>query len=191
MRKTEAFLVIGFIVSAALAIGFFMQKEEEKGSRIRAEKMLSLAMKEKESVTIRLNQKLQEKDKLITYISASLSKEKIINSKLSENLERAGKRLLASVPNKNPIELEKIIVSSLLEAEGKVLAVDKQNSLIVINLGSANNLKTGDKFSVYRGNNFIANAELVKVQDRFSAAMVLPGDNPGKDIAVEIDDIVK
>lgn len=191
MKKIEAFLIIGFIVSAALAIGFFMQKEEEKNLRVNAEKMLSLTVKEKENVAMELNQKIQEKEKLIAYLSSSLSKEKIINSKLSANLERSGKRFLAAVSGKKPIELEKIIVSSLLEAEGKVLAVDIENSLIVINLGAENNLKIGDKFSVYRGDNFIANAELVKVQDRFSAAMILPGDSLAKDIAVEIDDIVR
>ena len=34
MKKTQAFLVIGFIVAVALAIGFYMQKEDEKNSRI-------------------------------------------------------------------------------------------------------------------------------------------------------------
>ena len=191
MKKTQAFLVIGFIVAAALAIGFFMQKEDEKNSRMKAESMLSSVMKEKEDLAIKMNEKLQEKERLITYLSASLSKEKTIKLKLAENLERSGRRFLAAAPKKPvEIELEKIVISSLLEAEGKVIAVDKQNDLIVINLGSMNNLKSGDKLSVYRGDSFIASAELVKVQNRISAAAILPGDS-SKDLKVEVNDTVK
>lgn len=190
MKKMQAFLIIGFIVVTALAIGFFMQKEDEKSDRVKAENMLIAVIKEKDDIVIDMNKRLQEKEKLISYLSASLSKEKTINSKLAENLERSGKRFLTAVAPKKPIELEKIIISSLLEAEGKVLAVDKQNDLIVINLGSINNLKSGDRLSVYRGDSFIANAELVKVQDKVSAAMILP-DSSSKDIKVEVNDTVK
>jgi len=190
MKKTQAFLVIGFIVAVTLAVGFFMQKEDEKNSRMRAEGMLGSVIKEKEDLAINMGQKLQEKERLITYLSASLSKEKTIKSKLAENLERSSRRFLAAVPKK-PIELEKIVISSLLEEEGKVLAVDKQNDLIVVSLGFLNNLKNGDRLSVYRGDSFIVNAELVKVQDRISAAMILPGNIMAKDVTVEVNDTVK
>jgi len=191
MKKTQAFLVIGFIVAAALAVGFFMQMKEEENSRIKAESILSSVIKEKDGIEIALNRKIQEKEKLISYLSASLFKEKTINSKLAQNLERSSKRFTMASRTMKPIELEKIIVSSLLEAEGRVLAVDKQNDLIVINLGSINNVKSGDRLSIYRGDDFIANAELVKVQNRISAAMIIPGDNMIKDAAVEVNDTVK
>jgi hypothetical protein len=192
MKKTQAFLTIGFIVAAALAIGFFMQKEDEKIDRMKAEDMLNSVIKDTDVIVAKIEKKLQEKEKTISYLLASLSKEKTINLKLAENLERSGRRFLtAAVPDKKPIELEKIVISSLLEAEGKVLAVDKQNDLIVINLGSINNLKSGDKLSIYRGDSFIANAELVKVQNNISAAMILPGDSLAKNVAVEINDTIK
>lgn len=188
MKKMQAFLVMGFIIATALAIGFFMQKEDEKNTRIRVENMLTSIVKEKNAMEKNMNRKIQQKEKLIAYLSANLTKEKIINLKLTENLSRANKRFAMAV-HKKPVELEKIIVSSLLEAEGKVLAVDKQNDLIVVNLGSANNLKNGDRLSIYRGDNFIANAELVKVQDRLSAAMILP--DAKQNFEVQIDDTVK
>jgi len=190
MKKRQAFLIIGFVVVTALAIGFFMQKEGEKSYRVKMESILMSALKEKSDLITGMNKRLQEKERLISYLSASLSKEKTINLKLAENLERSGKRFMTAAASKKPVELEKIIISSLLEAEGKVLAVDGENDLVVINLGSINNLKSGDKLSVYRGDSFIANAELVKVQDRVSAAMILP-DSSSKDIKVEVNDIVK
>jgi len=190
MKRTQAFLVMGFIIAVALAIGFFMQKEEERNARIKVENMLSSVIKDKDSLVAEMTNKIQKKETKIAYLSASLSKEKLINSKLVQNLDRSSKRFSVASRNKKPIELEKIIVSSLLEAEGKVLAIDKQNDLVVISLGSMNNLKSGDKLSIYRGDSFIANAELVKVQGRISAAMVLPTDS-AKGIKVEVNDVVK
>ena len=190
MKKTQAFLVMGFIIATALALGFFMQKEEEKNTRIKVESVLSSVIKDRDSLGAEMADKIQEKEKVISYLSASLSKEKLINSKLARNLDRSSRRFSAARSNKIPIELEKIIVSSLLEAEGKILAIDRQNDLVVVSLGAMNNLKSGDKLSIYRGDIFIANAELVKVQDRISAAMILPADS-AKDIKVEVNDIVK
>jgi hypothetical protein len=190
MKKTQAFIIIGFIVAVVLAVGFFMQMEDEKSARIKAENMLGSVIKETESIVANMNKKLQKKNEIISFLSANLYKEQTINAKLAENLERSGKRFLTAVTPKKPVELEKIIISSLLEAEGKVLAIDKQNDLIVINLGSMNSLKSGDKLSVYRGDSFIANAELVKVQDRISAAMIIP-ESGAEDIKVEVNDTVK
>ena len=190
MKKTQAFVVMGFIIVSALAIGFYIQKEDERNMRIKVEEMLSSLVNEKNLSEIRLNKKIQDKERFIAYLSASLGKEKLINSRLAQNLERSTRRFAVASQRKKPVELEKIIVSSLLEAEGRILAVDKQNDLIVVNLGAINNLKSGDRLSIYRGNSFIANAELVKVQDRISAAMILP-QTGNKDLKVEINDTVK
>jgi hypothetical protein len=190
MKKTQAFVVMGFVVVLALAIGFYMQREDERNMRVKVEEMLSSLINEKNLSEIKLNRKIQDKERFIAYLSASLSKEKLINSRLAQNLERSAKRFTVASQHKKPVELEKIIVSSLLEAEGKILAVDKQNDLVVVNLGAINNLKNGDRLSIYRGDSFIANAELVKVQNRISAAMILPGAS-SKDLKVEVNDTVK
>lgn len=190
MKKTQAFLIMGFIITTALAIGFFIQMQEEKSSRVKVENMLGSVIRERDAIEVVMTEKVKEKEKLISQLIASLSKEKIIVSKLTENLDRSSKRFSIASRNKKPIELEKIVISSLLEAEGKILAIDKQNDLVVISLGSMNNLKSGDKLSIYRGDRFIANAELVKVQDRISAAMVLPT-NSATGIKVEVNDTVK
>lgn len=190
MKRMHAFLVMGFIIAVTLAIGFFIQKEEEKSARIKVEKLLSSVMKDRDGIASQMALKIKEKEKVISYLSASLSKEKIINAKLSENLGRSTKRFSVASQDKKPVELEKIIVSSLLEAEGKILAVDRQNDLVVINLGATNNLKNGDKLGIYRGDDFIANARLVKVQDSISAAMVISSSDT-KGAVVEINDIVK
>jgi len=190
MKKTQAFLSIGFVVTVALAIGFFIQLQEEKKASVRLENILSAVLKERNAMEIAMNKRLQENEKLISFLTTRLSKEKSINLKLTQNLNRSNKRFQVASQPKKTIELEKIIISSLLEAEGKVLAIDRQNDLVVINLGAVNNLKKGDKLSIYRGDNFVANAELVKVQDRISAAMVVHESSP-EGIKVELNDTVK
>ncbi|MDP2921968.1 MAG: hypothetical protein Q8O12_06375 [Candidatus Omnitrophota bacterium] len=190
MKRMHAFLVMGFIIATTLAIGFFIQKEEEKDARIKVEKLLSSVMKERDNLASEMFFRVSEREKIISYLSASLYKQKMINAKLSENIGRSSRRFSTASQDKKPVELEKIIVSSLLEAEGKILAVDRQNDLVVINLGSTNNLKNGDKLGIYRGDSLIANAQLVKVQDKISAAMVLSEANT-KGAIVEVNDIVK
>jgi len=190
MKRTQAFLIFGFVIATALAIGFYMQREEEKSIRLKVEKVLTSIINEKNRMEIALNKRVNEKEKTISYLLAKLDKEMTIRTRLAQNLNRSNRRFtFASMQPKKPVELEKIIVSSMLEAEGRVLAVDKKNDIVVVNLGAVNDLKNGDRLSIYRGDNFIANAELVKVQNRLSAAMILPGQN--KDIDVQVNDLVK
>ena len=190
MKRPQAFLIMGFIVAISLAVGFYAQIQVEKDARVRLEKTLTAVAKERDVLEKTMTARLQERERFISYLSASLSKEKSIHSKLAANLERSARRFQIASQPKKAVELEKIIVSSLLEAEGKVLAVDKQNDLFVINLGAINNLKNGDRLSIYRGDNFITTAELVKVHDRISAAMASPADNAAG-LQVEVDDTVK
>ena len=116
MKKTQAFLIMGFILATALAVGFFMQKENEKNIRMKVEGMLISVINEKNSIETALNKRIREKEKTINYLLARLDKERIIRFKLTQNLDRSNKRFsLAAMLAKKPVELEKIIVSSLLE----------------------------------------------------------------------------
>jgi len=196
MKKIQAFLVFGFVITLIFAIDFFIQKETEKSKRIAAEKNLVAVIEAKEKTEQGLNKKIEtilaqieEKEKAVNYTLAALSKEKKINDMLATNIKRANTRLNLIAQNKKAVELERIVVTSLNEVEGRVLAVDKANDLIVVNLGVKSNVKNGDKLSIYRGDEFIAKAELVKVENNVSAACILSGGR--KDVDVKVDDSVK
>jgi lactam utilization protein B len=188
MKKTQAFLVLGFIVTLSLCAGFFMQKENEKNKRIKVENVLISFVQERDKLTIELNKRLQEREKKIDYLLAALDRERKVKTKLVSKVKSKGKLINLALTDKKDIELEKIVVTSLSEIEGKVLAVDTQNRLVVINLGSSDNVKAGDRFSIYRGNDFIADIELVKIQSSLSAAAILSEE---KDIKVAVNDLVR
>jgi len=71
------------------------------------------------------------------------------------------------------IELEKIIVESVVDLVGEVSEVNEEYGFIVANLGRKNNLKIGDILSVYRNDEIVGKAQVEKVEDEFCAAAIL------------------
>ncbi|MDP2939962.1 MAG: hypothetical protein Q8O13_07790 [Candidatus Omnitrophota bacterium] len=51
--------------------------------------------------------------------------------------------------------------------------MDKEHGFIVVDLGNDNNLKLGDVLSVYRDNQFIGKAQVEKIEEKSSAAVIL------------------
>ncbi|MDD5409587.1 MAG: hypothetical protein PHC71_05820, partial [Candidatus Omnitrophica bacterium] len=95
---------------------------------------------------------------------------------------------------KESVELPAIVVRSFPPVEkteagaslfaGKILAINLDNNFVVIDLGSASNVKSGDKFNVYRDGKPIGSIEVIQVKDNVSACdikkMITPfksGDN--------------
>lgn len=188
MKRIQAFSTLGFVVMFLLCVGFFMQKEDERNKRLEMEKILASSVEEKSHMETALKGEIQEREKKIEYLFARLEKAQKINARLTANIQRRSSRLYLAAQNKKEVELQKIVISSLQELEGKVLAVDKQSDLVVINLGDINSVKAGDRFSIYRGSEFIANIELVKVQNQLSAGAIL---SEKKDIKIAVNDLVK
>lgn len=182
MKKIQAFVVLGFVLCFVLAIGFFMEKESIRAEKTVLTNQLGHVMGAKKV----LEASISHKEKTINYLLAKLEKSESIRKRLSNNLERTNLRM---AQYQNEINLEKIVVSSLNDVEGKVLAVDKLNDLIVVSLGANDNIKVGTRFSVYRGSDVIAKAELVKVEKNVSAAAILG--NEDKNINIEVNDKIK
>lgn len=199
MKRTQAFIVLGLVVSFMLTIGFFMQARSEKEKRVTAERNLFSVIEAKKASEARFNKQLglaynliREKEMVVSNLLTELENSRKTNIKLSQKLALLNTRIALNKEKKKAIELEKIVVTSMLEAEGKVLAVDKENDLVIVSLGSVNNAKNGDKLSIYRGKDFVANAELVKVQSEISAAMLLSGGKTkNKDTDVKVNDLAK
>jgi len=72
------------------------------------------------------------------------------------------------------IELEKIVVKSVPGLTGEVLVANKEHAFIVVNLGRADNLRLGDILSVYRNDKFIGRAQVQRMEEKMTAATVLP-----------------
>lgn len=69
---------------------------------------------------------------------------------------------------------------------GKVLAVNKENNFVVIDLGQDAGLKAGDAFKVYRGDRPVASIEAIQVRRSISACDIKKEASP-----IKIGDVVR
>lgn len=179
------------IILLALCITLYTFKEKEKSLRIATQVQLSKTITEKKVVENNLVEAKEEivvkdkeiatRDEQIKLILDKLEKETIarkeaevqlivvIKEKTAMEEQVAG--LAAALPK--TIELENIVVKAIRELTGRVLSFDKENTFVVIDLGSRDDLKLGDILSVYRDDKFIGKVQVEKVREETSAAAIL------------------
>ncbi|MDO8662101.1 MAG: hypothetical protein Q7K98_02620 [Candidatus Omnitrophota bacterium] len=98
---------------------------------------------------------------------------------------------------KESVELPAIVVRPQIEAAnrpgnidsssmGKVLAVNRDNNFVIINLGQDTGLKAGDSLKVYRGERAIAGIEAIQVRQDIAACDIKKEADP-----IKIGDSVK
>ena len=187
------------IILLALCLTFYAQKEKEKSIRIDKETELLRTVEAKKVV----ENKLTEAEKQITardeQIKLTLDKlEKEITArkdievqlvtviKEKQDLATQIEELAAKMPQN--IELEKIVIKTSTGLKGKILSYDKDNTFVITDLGSQNNLKLGDILSVYRDDVFIGRVQIEKFEGTSSAAVVL---SPWKNVEFKENDVVK
>ena len=71
-------------------------------------------------------------------------------------------------------ESEAVSIRSGLRLNGNVLIVDKQSGSVLVNLGKKDNLTAGVTLVVYRGNILIARLLVVWIDEKVSAARIVP-----------------
>ena len=106
-----------------------------------------------------------------------LQKEYAAVQKQVESLKTANENLSKQVEDlqaKKEVELDKIVVKPGVEAEGKVLVVNKEFNFIVVAAGNNKGITPGVTFGIYRDNKLVAKAQVEKVYETMSAANILP-----------------
>lgn len=86
------------------------------------------------------------------------------------------------------IELEKIVVKPASTLVGKILIINKEHSFVVVDVGSVDNLRLGAVLSVYRNGEFIGKVQVERMEERMSAAAILP---EWQDIEFKENDMVE
>lgn len=76
--------------------------------------------------------------------------------------------------DKPKVELDKIVVNPNQGVRGKVLSFDKDAEFIVTSIGLKQGVKSGDVLSVYRGDEYLGDARVTRVQEELSAADIIP-----------------
>ncbi len=102
----------------------------------------------------------------ITETESPISKESVIppEKKVKEVAKEEGKE----------VELEPIVVSSSETHSGRVLSVDKENNFLILNLGEKDGVQPGFLMSIYRGNDYLGDVKVSRVQPEMSAADFIP-----------------
>ena len=89
--------------------------------------------------------------------------------------QQIGSEVIAPGKSDNgKVNLDRIIVDPNSGTRGRVLSVDKEAEFIVCNLGLKQGIKTGDILSVYRGEEYLGDLKVSRVQDELAAADIIP-----------------
>jgi predicted RNase H-like nuclease (RuvC/YqgF family) len=92
----------------------------------------------------------------------------------SENKETPKNEAGATQEGKN-VNLDKIVVNpNASSVKGRVLSIDKDTEFIIFDLGAKNGVKQGDMMSVFRGDEYLGDVKVSRVQEEMSAADLIP-----------------
>lgn len=170
-----------------------MRQLKSLGNRkINLERKLKDVQEDKESVERKYNEmEIMLKDK-ISYINEIKERLNDIN---------AGKPVEAGVtPKRRAVDLPPIVVrpqsatvqsapssaTAAVAVTGKILAINKENNFVIVDLGEGSGLKAGDDLQVYRDGNPIGSLEVIQVRKDISAC-----DMVKETIPLQAGDIVK
>ncbi|MCX5714862.1 MAG: hypothetical protein NT033_08725 [Candidatus Omnitrophica bacterium] len=114
-----------------------------------------------------------------------------------ESAPRAQAQEASSAPEKeNSVELPPIVVRPKQETSpvhempialiGKVMALNKDNNFVIVDLGEDSGVKLGDTFKAYRDGKAIANLEVIQCRRSISACDIKNDTTP-----IKVGDIVK
>ena len=122
-------------------------------------------------------------------------------SELRDQIEaiRAGQAIPVSetlMQKSQSVELQPIVVYPKIEAAspetagapeaGKVVAVNRENNFVIVDLGENVGVKAGDMFQIYREGNWVATVEVIKVSKTVSACDIRKEEAP-----IRINDMVR
>lgn len=95
---------------------------------------------------------------------------------LKQQLDLAQRGIGFTEQKREAVELAPIVVRPQQETSaqetslmGKVIAINRDNNFVVIDLGQDRGVKIGDAFQVYRDNNPIANVEVIQIRKSIAA----------------------
>jgi len=149
------------------------------------DKLIQIALDEME-------EKIQEIQELFYQFEDEKNLRIEVETKLQRNKERLTElteenkilRKRKKIPEiVEPIEIGEIIIkaSSFREekggnegSEGRVMTVNQELYFMTINLGYEDNIKKGDVFSIWREDDLIARAQVLKTREKVAAATLLP-----------------
>jgi actin-related protein len=72
------------------------------------------------------------------------------------------------------VQLDKIVVVPNEVPQGRVLSIDTDTEFVIINLGDKDGVKSGDMLTISRGQEYLGDVKVTRVQAEMSAADLIP-----------------
>ncbi len=119
-----------------------------------------------------LNQTEQAKTKAEAQIEQMKADLKAYNQRTPD--QQIGTEIVPPGVKLGKVELDKIVVNPSDGTRGRVLSVDKEAEFIVCNIGLKQGIKSGDVLSIYRGDEYLGDVRVSRVQEELSAADIIP-----------------
>lgn len=124
-----------------------------------------------------LEAKVSETEKKLAEVTAEIEKAKTAatTAPVEASAENKESQIQSADPSgQRGVELEPIVVNTADAVKGRVLSVDKETEFLIFDLGAKSGVKQGDVMSVMRGDNYLGDIKVSRVQDEMSAADLIP-----------------
>ena len=141
---------------------------------------------------------LQDKNATLNnrlYEMELMLKDRLVKTGALKKDMQAKETAKASGGKKESVELSPIVVrpqksgasaQQIAALLGKVLAINRDNNFIIVDLGEGSGVKTGNTFTVYRQNQAIAEVSVIQVRKDISACDIKKENTP-----IKLGDTVK
>ena len=158
-----------------------LEQESQRAERLR----LDLS-KELEVIQQKLASEQEHAKQLETQMQEFANKNKELEGRLSQTQSQLLEDEDAPAPavdepattvdkiSSRNIELPTIVVNPDARAQGRILSVDQDTEFVIFDLGLQDGVKQGDLMSIYRGNDYLGDIKVTRVQDKMSAADLVP-----------------
>ena len=172
-------------------------KEELKKETVSVREQFQIAQKEKESIQLKLDNLASESKHQSVGIEEELQNEISVRTEIEAKLDSAMKeqqRLQNMITQlrlgvdggqeqvdvfdqplfDRQVNLDKIVVIPNEIPEGRILTVDEETEFVIVDIGKKDGVKEGKILSVYRGQDYLGDIRITRVQPEMSAADFIP-----------------
>src|SRR3989338_8024748 len=161
------FIIIALILMLSLTAMFAFRFYQESELRKLAEVDLN-QLKESEA---KLQADLKEAKRQIYLLEEKIKNYQI---QLGEDITMINNSDSATMTEPPQVKLDPIVVRPMGDVQGKILTVDQDTQFIIFDLAEGEGVLEGSVMSVYRGNEYLGDIKVTRVQPEMSAADFIP-----------------
>jgi hypothetical protein len=210
-KLTDSSKVAEILSKDLFAAGQFKEINQAETEKMRAENsFLKNKVSELESVSVRFDRLLAEKQNVLMKVTGLQRELESKNSELEQlkfSIARRGNEELKAEAYHSPgeVDLPPIVlqrqdsysgqsglskgrrISGIHDVRGRIVTVNRDHGFVVMDLGSQDGIRVGDKFDVYRDDLSIGSIKVIQVRDRISACDVM---DLKTGYGIEVDDTI-